>query len=357
LAYRGGRPVRDLAGRTVIVVDDGVAMGATARAAARAARQLGAARVVLAAPVIAAASLPELRSEFEAIVAVEQPDVFFAVGQWYDRFEQVSDEDVIECLHRAGAPDGARELERIEPIRDPPEERLSIPFDDARFGPGDLDADLVLPDDATGLVLFVHGNGSTRQSPQNRFVARAVQGVGLGTLLLDLLTPDEAAEDALSAQLRFDLRLLTARILAAVRSISADPRTRALRLGLFGVSTGAAAALAAAAAMPDRFAAVVARGGRPDLVDPEILRKVRAPVRLVVGARDEAVLCFNRAAASLLRTAELAVVPGAGQQFEEPGALGTVAALAIEWFGRHLAERAAMGAPPAPEQIVREIAL
>jgi len=357
LAYRGGRPVRDLAGRTAIVVDDGVATGATARAAARAARQLGAARVVLAAPVIAAASLPELRSEFDSIVAVEQPDVFFAVGQWYDRFEQVSDEDVIECLHRASAPDGARELERIEPVPpDPLEERLTIPFDDARFGPGDLDADLVLPDDATGLVLFVHGNGLTQQSPQNRFVAGAIQGMGLGTLLLDLLTPDEAAKDAISARLRFDLRLLTARILAAVRFVSAHPRTRALRLGLFGVSTGAAAALSAAAAMPDRVAALVARGGRPDLVDLETLRTVRAPVLLVVGARDEAVVCFNRAAVSQLRTAQLAVVPGASHHFEEPGALGTVAALAIAWFERYLVEGVAMGAPPAPEQDVREVA-
>ncbi|BDG02904.1 phosphoribosyltransferase [Anaeromyxobacter oryzae] len=114
-AYRGGRPLRDLTGRTAIVVDDGVATGATALAAGRAARQRGAARVVLAAPVIAAASQPELRSEFDAIVAVELPEVFFAVGQWYERFEQVSDEDVIDCMHRASAPDGARELERIEP--------------------------------------------------------------------------------------------------------------------------------------------------------------------------------------------------------------------------------------------------
>lgn len=116
-AYRRGRPLRELAGRTAIVVDDGVATGATAIAAGRAARQCGAARVVLAAPVIAAAALPELRSEFDAVVAAELPDVSFAVGQWYARFEQISDEDVIDALHHASAPDGARELEQIEPQR------------------------------------------------------------------------------------------------------------------------------------------------------------------------------------------------------------------------------------------------
>ena len=346
-AYRGDRPMRDLAGRTVIVVDDGVATGATARAAGRAARERGAARVVLAAPVIAAASEPELRSEFDAIVAVELPEVFFAVGQWYERFEQISDEDVVACLHRASAPDGARELERIGAWpSDPEEETLAIPFDDARLGPGELDADLVLPESARGLVMFVHGSGSTRRSPRNRFVARAMQDAGLATLLFDLLTPDEAAEDAVTAQLRFDIRLLTGRVLAASRWISELPRTRALRLCYFGASTGAAAALAAAAVMPEQIAAVVSRGGRPDLVDLETLRKVRAPVLLVVGGRDETVLRLSRAVLQRLPAAELAIVPGASHLFEEPGALGTVAGLAARWFERHLPERAAVGAPP-----------
>ncbi len=346
-AYRGDRPMRDLAGRTVIVVDDGVATGATARAAGRAARQRGAARVVLAAPVIAAASEPELRSEFDAIVAVELPEVFFAVGQWYERFEQLTDEDVVAYLHRASAPNGARDLERIGALPpDPEEETLTIPFDDARLGPGDLDADLVFPESAKGLVMFVHGSGSTRRSPRNRFVARAMQDAGLATLLFDLLTPDEAAEDAITAQLRFDIRLLTGRVLAASRWISELPRTRALRLCYFGASTGAAAALAAAAVMPERVAAVVSRGGRPDLVEVDTLRKVRAPVLLVVGGRDETVLRLNRAVLPQLPAAELAVVPGATHLFEEPGALGTVAGLAARWFERHLLDRGAVGAPP-----------
>jgi putative phosphoribosyl transferase len=335
-AYRAGRPMRDLTGKTVIVVDDGVATGATARAAARCARERGAARVVLAAPVIAAASEPELRSVFEAVVAVERPEVFFAVGQWYERFEQLSDEDVIAHLHRATGPDGARELERIGAWPyDPDDRTVVIPFDDV-LGPGELEADLSLPEHAKGLVMFVHGSGSTRRSPRNRFVARALQDAGLATLLFDLLTPDEAAEDAVTAQLRFDVRLLVGRLLAASRWVSGLPLARQLRLGYFGAGTGAAATLAAAAAMPDEVAAVVCRGGHVDLVDRETLRKVRAPVLLVVGGEDEEVLRMNRAVLPRLPSVELAVLPGAGHLFEEPGALGAVAGLAARWFEHHL---------------------
>lgn len=345
-AYRGGRPRRDLSERTVIVVDDGVATGATARAASRATRQGGASRVVLAAPMIAAASEAELRRFFDAIVAVDVPESFFAVSQWYERFEPLSDEDVVSYLRSLDAPEESPDLERLGAwTPDPEEETLAVPFEDA-LGPGELEADLVLPPGAKGLVAFVHGSGSTRRSPRNRFVARTLQQAGLGTLLFDLLTPDEAAEDAVTAQLRFDIRLLTGRVLAAARWIGEHPRTRALRLCLFGASTGAAAALAAAAAMPERIAAVVSRGGRPDLVDPETLRKVRAPVLLVVGGRDELVLRLNRAVLPHLASAELAVVPGATHLFEEPGTLGAVADMAARWFERHLPEQVTAGAAP-----------
>jgi dienelactone hydrolase len=226
------------------------------------------------------------------------------------------------------------------------EETLTIPFEDARHGPGELDADLVLPDDPRGLVMFVHGSGSTRRSPRNRFVARAMEDAGLATLLLDVLTPEEASEDAVTGQLRFDVRLLTGRVRAASRCVSELPRTRALPLCYFGASTGAAAALAAAAAMPDRVAAVVSRGGRPDLAGAQTLRTVRAPVLLIVGGRDETVLRLNRAVLALLPAAELAVVPGATHLFEEPGALGTVADVAARWLERHLRKPVAVAAPP-----------
>ncbi|BDG02280.1 alpha/beta family hydrolase [Anaeromyxobacter oryzae] len=347
-AYRGGRPLVDLSGRTVLVVDDGVATGATARAAARAARLNGAARVVLATPVIAALTEPELRPEFDDIVAVERPEAFFAVGQWYERFGQVSDDEVIAALRRGRGEVGPGELaEAAHADPDPEEETLVIPFEDSRLGPGELDADLVVPEDAKGLVLFVHGSGSTRQSPRNRFVARTLQEAGLATVLFDLLTPDEAAEDAVTRELRFDIRLLTSRVVAAARWVSELPRTRAaLPLAFFGASTGAAAALAAAAALPERVAAVVSRGGRPDLVDVETLRRVRAPVLLVVGGRDPEVLRLNRGVVPHLGAAELVVVPGATHLFEEPGALGAVAELAARWLARHCCGRPATAAAP-----------
>lgn len=354
--YRGDRPPPDLAGRTVIVVDDGVATGATARAAARAARQRGAARVVLAAPVIAATAAPELALDFDDVVAVDLPEPFIAVGLWYERFGQVPDEAVLECLRRSreGPEAEGEEIwdgEWIGPERgDPPAElepeTLAIPFDGSPSGPGVLDADLVLPGGAKGLVMFVHGSGSSRRSPRNRFVARVLQRAGFATLLLDLLTPAEAAEDEVTARPRFDVELLTGRVLAATRWLSALPRTRGLRLGYFGASTGAAAALAAAAEEPGLIAAVVSRGGRPDLVEARTLEKVRAPVLLVVGSRDETVLRLNRAALPHLAAAELAVVPGATHLFEEPGALQAVAARAAEWFERRFGEPASVGTQP-----------
>lgn len=356
--YRGGRPLPDLSGRTAIVVDDGVATGATAHAAARAARRRGAARVVLAAPVVAAVSEPELRGDFDEVVAVQLPDPFMAVGLWYERFEQVSDEEVLACLERA-RPRPSRgeggELWNGEWMRaappDPPgptleEEQVAIPLEGLPGAHAALEADLALPPGARGLVMFVHGSGSTRRSPRNRLVARALQRAGFATLLFDLLTPAEAAEDARTGELRFDIELLTGRVLAAIRWLSALPRTRALRLGLFGASTGAAAALAAAAGEPARVAAVISRGGRPDLVPAPILGRVAAPVLLVVGSRDEVVLGLNRSVVPHLRRCELAVVPGATHLFEEPGALEAVAGLAAGWLTRQLGEPEGLGQHP-----------
>ncbi len=349
-AYRGDHKMPDLAGRTVLVVDDGVATGATARAAGRSARQRGAARLVLAVPVIAAASEAELRSDFDEVIAVDLPEAFYAVSQWYERFTQVPDEEVLEYLRRArgerpvqGTDLPSSERTGPDPVEPPrlEEEILTIPG--SPFGPGTFDADLTLPAHAHGLVMFVHGSGSTRRSPRNRFVARAMQEAGFATLLFDLLTPEEVDEDEVTTRLRFDIELLTGRVTAVTRGVSELSRTRGLPIGYFGASTGAAAALAAAAELPQRIAAVVSRGGRPDLVPPATLEKVRAPVLLVVGSKDDTVLRLNRAVLPHLAAAELAIVPGATHLFEEPGALGAVARRAAEWFKRHLAERAGVG--------------
>ena len=319
--YRGGQPMPDLTGRTVIVVDDGVATGATARAAARSARLRGAAHVVLAAPVIAASSLAELRTDFDDVVAVELPSSFFAVGRWYERFDQVSDEELLACLRQAPHPE---------------QEIVRIPFGSSRGGVGSIEGDLVVPADARGIVMFVHGSGSNRRSPRNLVVAGSLQVAGLATLLFDLLTPAEAAEDEASERYRLDIPLLASRVSAATRWVSVQPRTRGLGIGLFGSSTGAAAALAAAAESPQLVAAVVSRGGRPDLVQGSMLARVHAPVLLVVGSRDEQVLGLNRAALRHIPSAQLAVVPGATHLFEEPGALEQVARLAAGWFSSRL---------------------
>ena len=192
---------------------------------------------------------------------------------------------------------------------------------------------LELPVNALGLVIFVHGSGSSRHSPRNNFVARVLREKGIGTLLLDLLT---VAED-LDYQTRFDISLLTHRLLVVTRWVKENPATQQLPLGYFGASTGAAAALHAAAALGDDIRAVVSRGGRADLAGQHDLIKVRASTLLLVGSRDEDVLELNQRAYALLPgTKELIIVPGATHLFEEAGALQEVARQAAAWFSQHL---------------------
>ncbi len=198
-----------------------------------------------------------------------------------------------------------------------------------------LQGDLVAPADALGLVIFCHGSGSSRHSPRNRRVASDLQAVGLATLLLDLLTPGEEQSDLASGRWRFDIELLAGRVAAAVHYSQSDRRISGLPIGLFGSSTGAAAALAAAAESGSAVRAVVSRGGRPDLA-ADALPRVLAPTLLIVGGRDTLVLELNRQAAQRLVAAEVAVVPGATHLFEEPGALQCVSQLAADWFVRHL---------------------
>ena len=200
-----------------------------------------------------------------------------------------------------------------------------------------LAADLAVPDAARGVVLFAHGSGSSRHSPRNRMVAERLRGTGLATMLADLLTADEDAHDRATAEMRFDIGLLARRVVAAVDWLGRQPWTAALPLGLFGASTGAAAALVAAAHRPAEVRAVVSRGGRPDLAG-DLLPRVRAPTLLIVGSRDERVIGVNKRAATMLGVEHaVQIVSGATHLFEETGALEQVAGLAAEWFDRHLA--------------------
>jgi dienelactone hydrolase len=199
-----------------------------------------------------------------------------------------------------------------------------------------LEATLGRPAEPRGVVLFAHGSGSSRHSPRNRYVAEALVEAGFATLLLDLLTADEERMDAVTGRLRFDIGLLAVRLAAATDWVAGEPSLAGLRVGYFGASTGAAAALVAAAERPDRVAAVVSRGGRPDLAGVALTR-VRAPTLLIVGGRDYPVLGLNRQALALLAgPARLEIVPGATHLFEEPGALAAVARLARAWFEEHL---------------------
>jgi len=197
-----------------------------------------------------------------------------------------------------------------------------------------LEGNLTLPGEARGVVLFAHGSGSGRFSPRNRYVAQQLNDAKLATLLVDLLTPNEEAIDLQTAHLRFDIGLLAERLVAAADWLTQFPATRQLRLGYFGASTGAGAALVAATERPDVVGAVVSRGGRPDLAGPA-LAHVQAPTLLIVGGNDFVVIDLNRKALAQLRCKkELVMVPGATHLFEEPGTLDQVAKLAREWFER-----------------------
>ncbi|QLJ01240.1 phosphoribosyltransferase [Streptomyces sp. NEAU-sy36] len=311
--YRGEGPSASVAGRTAVVVDDGVATGSTARVACRVARARGAARIVLAVPVAPGDFARRLGGDADELVCLETPWDFAAVGQFYDDFAQTEDDEVTACLRRRRHTAAAGR-------------EVTVPAGAVR-----LAGRLTVPGDATGVVAFAHGSGSSRHSPRNRYVAEGLHRAGLATLLFDLLTDaEEGDRDNV-----FDIPLLAARLLAATRWLRAEPAVRDLAVGYFGASTGAAAALWAAA--EGRPAAVVSRGGRPDLAGPR-LTEVTAPTLLIVGGADPLVLDLNRDAQTRLRCENrLATVPGATHLFEEPGTLDRVTELARDWFTDHMA--------------------
>lgn len=325
--FRAGRSRVPLAGRTAILVDDGIATGATAQAACAVVREQGAARVVMAVPVAPPDAVERLRATADEVVCLSTPVAFSAVGEWYRDFSQTSDEEVVALLaeaadraraHRAGAGEAPGAVREEQVVVDAGGVRLT--------------GDLALPQDAGAVVMFAHGSGSSRHSPRNRAVAEVLQRAGLGTLLFDLLTPGEETDRAKV----FDIGTLGGRLADATHWLRGRV---SVPIGYFGASTGAAAALRAAAAPDAEVGAVVSRGGRPDLAGPA-LAAVRAPTLLIVGGDDTMVVELNEEAQSALRCENrLEIVEGATHLFEEPGALEEVAALARDWFAHHLTPR------------------
>lgn len=315
--YRKGMEIMPMKGKTVIVVDDGVATGATMKAALSAIKKEAPARLVAAVPVAPPETRDDLIPLADDFVCLEIHPFFTAIGSYYYDFEQVSDEEVTGILEETSRTAG-----------DPVGSDILIQADSVS-----LEGDLQIPRGARGIVVFAHGSGSSRHSPRNKFVAHALRSEGLGTLLFDLLT---AREDTVYER-RFDIGLLTRRLIAATRWLRQNPASEALAIGYFGSSTGAAAALRAAAAMGTDIGAVVSRGGRPDLAGGDALSKIQSPTLLIVGELDRLVIELNRRALESIRTEKkMEIVPGATHLFEEPGTLEEVARLAIGWFARCL---------------------
>jgi putative phosphoribosyl transferase len=327
--FRGSRPLPQIEGRFVILVDDGIATGGTARAGVQALRAAGARKIVLAVPVAATQSLEQIEKLVDAVVCVEPSPALYAIGAWYADFRQIADDEVVHFLDLAR---GSRPLtpQSGRGARDTDPQEIAIPLQDAT-----LNGTRSMPKAPKGLVLFAHGSGSSRFSPRNRYVAGVLHEYGLATLLFDLLTSEEESIDQSTGELRFNIDLLAQRLVGATDWIRGTPEGRTLALGYFGSSTGAAAALVAAAERPALVGAVVSRGGRPDLAW-DSLPRVRAPTLFIVGGRDDVVIELNRRAYShMTAPRETAIVPGATHLFEEPGTLEAVARLAGEWFERH----------------------
>jgi len=311
--FRSGRKRISLRGRVVVIVDDGIATGSTARAACQVVRARGASYIVLAVPVAPPGWEQDLAGVADEYVCVSTPQNFSSVGQFYSDFTQVTDDDVVVCLNRSG-------------MNSPQERDEEVSID---VGGGvTVGGHLTVPQQASGVVVFVHGSGSSRHSPRNQQVASILNEAGIATLLFDLLTVAEADSRANV----FDIELLSDRLIQVTKWLRLQADLKELDIGYFGASTGAAAALWVAADTDMNIAAVVSRGGRPDLAKSR-LSVVRVPTLLIVGSKDDIVLNLNKQASGQMNCHhELAVVPGASHLFEESNTLTKAAELARDWF-------------------------
>lgn len=364
-AYRADRPWPDMEGICVILVDDGVATGATMRAAIKALRAQCPKKIIVAVPVAPFQTLVHLRSEADEVICLETPEPFTAISAWYASFPQLGDAEVCTLLGQCWKEQDAREcLTTVGPTVER-EGRSGTGLEDSaardlatrpsfqeevqvQAGSVALEGLLTVPGPARGMVAFVHGSGSSRFSSRNLAVARYLNRAGFATLLFDLLTADEQKIDERTGSLRFDIGLLTERLLNALEGLRTYPEIRGLKIGLFGASTGAAAALNVAATPGGDIGAVVSRGGRPDLAAASSLPLVRAPTLLIVGELDSSVIALNlQASAELICEHKVHVVPGASHLFEEPGTLEEAARVACAWFEEYLPRSISQTRAPA----------
>lgn len=329
--FRGSKKSESVKGRTVILVDDGIATGSTLIAAIEFLKQKKPRKIVVAAPVGAMDTVERIKKLVDDVVCPLTPENFMAVGLWYESFDQVPDEEVIRLIGEARF------------TSQDPEEQITI-----KDGEKELHGDLVRVSKEQGLIIFAHGSGSSRKSPRNRHVAQELNKLGYDTLLFDLLTEEEAQD----RRKVFNMNLLARRLLLATDTAVAAFDGKAPPLGYFGASTGAGAALIAAAQSAHKISAVVSRGGRPDLADA-FLTQVDAPTLLIVGGKDTQVIELNALAKQKLRDCEMSIVPGATHLFEESGAMEEVIELASQWFceSLHVPKRTTA----TQEQVVLEL--
>lgn len=323
--FRLGKPMSDTTEKTVILVDDGLATGATIKAAVKYLKKSGAAKIVVAVPVAPSSTARAIRDKVDELIVLEERENLVSVGQWYSDFSQVSDNEVITLLQSS-------QKKMAKQTAMPRNCTVEIKIDKVK-----LEGELTVFSEMKAVIIFAHGSRSSRKSPRNLQVANDLNSAGFGTLLFDLLT-DHEAKDRTNV---FNIEFLSDRLASVTEWLLQQQNFQSTKIGFFGASTGAAAALQAAAkqSVKEHIFSIVSRGGRPDLAGEEALMTIQIPTLLIVGSNDSIVINLNRKAQKKLSNSKLSIIAGATHLFEEPGALEEVSRQAAQWFKICLADK------------------